>query len=231
MTRRMRRNGYCLVAALSIAAVVILPVVAPAAARAAGSGPCMKSSLMTLYGGCDRPAERSPRTERVSVSNIRRGSAFGFARRGGTSLGNVQLHQYASYGRTGAPAVFIELESKPVAGGKPVRMVMRCMDDETNLLFQFPGRRMSDVREKSELFYSLDGSVQKIVELSLATGGDGSVMGIWHGYRAIGFLTSLKEAQLLEMEAWDRENRHFRFGFDISSLGRVLQPLRRACGW
>jgi hypothetical protein len=214
-----------------VLAAAMLVIAGASSTHAAAAKICVKSELMHLFGGCEKPDADESAKNTAAVLRARPVPHHGFASRLGDRIGNVRLHHYASYGRSGGPAVFLQLESQPADPEKPVRLMMRCLDDETNILFEFPGRSMSDVREKSELFYSVDGSEPKIVELSLATGDGSSVMGMWHGYRAIGFARTLLGKSTLEMQAWDTENRQFSFSFDISSLEEALRPLRTACRW
>ena len=209
-----------LVLAMVLAGMVVVP---PVLAGQSEARPCLRANLLNLYGHC--AAEPAP----AQTGRARAGITAARVARDG---GRWRTHRLPASRLGARDGVVLELAAAPVRGsyGKPLaRLLIRCRDNATNVMIAFDGRVMSDRREKSELFYRLDGGEERIVELSLSE--DPSVMGIWHGFRAVPFVKTLAGGSQLRMTAWDRDGARLDLDFAVAGLDRALGPVRARCGW
>ncbi len=111
----------------------------------------------------------------------------------------------------------------------PAKMLIRCLNNETTVLFKFPGYEMSDFREFSEVIYYTGGETEDILELSLAS--DKSILGVWQGFRAIPFVRKLFAKQKLQILATAKNGTDLEADFNISGLEKSVSKLRKTCEW
>ena len=107
--------------------------------------------------------------------------------------------------------------------------LIRCLNNTTAVLFEFPGYEMSDVREYSEIVYHTGGESDDILELSIA--GNKSVLGLWRGFRAIPFVRKLFDKQSLAILATAKNGTDLEASFDISGIETSITKLRNTCEW
>jgi|GEM_PF-6856108 len=112
---------------------------------------------------------------------------------------------------------------------RPAKMLIRCLDNKTAVLFEFPGYEMSDYREFSEVVYHTGGKTDEILELSLAS--DKSVLGVWQGFRAIPFVRKLFEKQKLQILATAKNGTDLEANFNITGIEETISGLRNTCEW
>ncbi|MCP4073316.1 MAG: hypothetical protein GY742_16500 [Hyphomicrobiales bacterium] len=112
---------------------------------------------------------------------------------------------------------------------RPAKMLIRCLNNTTAVLFEFPGYEMSDVREHSEIVYHTGGESDEILELSIA--GNKSVLGVWQGFRAIPFVRKLFDKQSLNILATAKNGIDLEASFDISGIESSITKLRNTCEW
>lgn len=150
----------------------------------------------------------------------------------GSDRGQWRVHRVAASKPGEASAIVLELASERANGSfakSPAKLIIRCRGQATNLMIAFDRRTMSDRKEKSEIIYRLDGGAEELVELSLSQ--DASVMGMWHGFRAVPFVKKLAGSTELDMSAWDGAGERIDLAFDLTGLEHALAPVRRACRW
>ena len=111
----------------------------------------------------------------------------------------------------------------------PAKMLIRCLNNKTTVLFEFPGYEMSDFREFSEIVYHTGGKTDDILELALAD--DKSVLGVWQGFRAIPFVRKLFEKQKLQILATAKNGASLEANFNISGIEKSISRLRKTCEW
>ena len=132
------------------------------------------------------------------------------------------------------PTIYVATKSK---NGKlsrdgpdiPAKMLIRCMNNTTAVLFEFPGYEMSDVREFSEIVYHTGGESDDILELSMAA--DKSILGVWKGFRSIPFVRKLFNKQNLNILATAKNGVDITAEFDISGIENSITKLRNSCEW
>lgn len=112
---------------------------------------------------------------------------------------------------------------------QPAKMLIRCRNNTTAILFKFPGYEMSDFREFSEIVYHTGGETDDILELSL--NGDKSVLGVWRGFRAIPFVRKLFDKQKLQVLATAKNGTGLEANFNISGIEKKISKLRETCEW
>ncbi len=112
---------------------------------------------------------------------------------------------------------------------RPAKMLIRCLNNTTAVLFEFPGYEMSDVREHSEIVYHTGGASDDILELSIA--GNKSVLGVWRGFRAIPFVRKLFDKQSLNILATAKNGIDLEASFDITGIESSIIKLRNTCEW
>lgn len=207
------RPGLAWLAALLGFLAVLLGSIAEVSAQ-----PCLKSNLLDLYGACSKTKDRQARPPAQPAA---------IGSRLVRPAGKWRIHHVLLPRGGGEQAVVLELAA--AGSGPEPRLVLRCMNAETNVMLQFPGRTMSDVREKSEILYRLDDGTESILELSLAP--DPSVMGVWQGFRAVPFITRLMDAAELSLTAWDSNGARIDVVFETDGLRQAVVPLREGCGW
>lgn len=132
------------------------------------------------------------------------------------------------------PTIFLATESvnnklSDNGPARPAKMLIRCLNNTTAVLFEFPGYEMSDVREYSEIVYHTGGESDDILELSIA--GNKSVLGLWRGFRAIPFVRKLFDKQSLEIMATAKNGTDLEASFNISGIETSITKLRDTCEW
>ncbi len=111
----------------------------------------------------------------------------------------------------------------------PAKMLIRCLNNRTAVLFEFPGYEMSDFREFSEVVYHTGGETEDILELSLAS--NKSILGVWQGFRAIPLVRKLFAKQKLQILATAKNGTGLEANFNISGLEKSVGRLRKTCEW
>ena len=111
----------------------------------------------------------------------------------------------------------------------PAKLSIRCLNNTTAVLFEFPGYEMSDIREFSEVVFHTGGETDDILELSLAD--DKSVLGVWQGFRAIPFVRKLFTKQELQILATAKNGTGLEANFNISGIEKMISKLRKTCEW
>ena len=112
--------------------------------------------------------------------------------------------------------------------GKAV-MTVRCIENNTSVIFEFPGYEMSDHKKYSEIIYNTGSDTNSILELSLAE--KTSIMGVWRGFRAVPFVRKLIGKQNLDIIATAKNGRDLSASFDISNLSSKISNVRKFCQW
>ena len=118
--------------------------------------------------------------------------------------------------------------SKDGREGKAV-MTIRCIKNNTSVLFEFPGYEMSDHKKYSEILYNTGNDTNYILELSLAE--NTSIMGVWRGFRAVPFVRKLIGKQNLDIIATAKNGADLSANFDISNLSSEISNVRKSCQW
>ncbi len=132
------------------------------------------------------------------------------------------------------PTIFLATESinnklSDTGPARPAKMLIRCLNNTTAVLFEFPGYEMSDDREYSEIEYHTSGESDDILELSIA--GNKSVLGVWRGFRAIPFVRKLFDKQSLDILATAKNGTDLEASFNITGIETSITKLRNTCEW
>lgn len=114
--------------------------------------------------------------------------------------------------------------------GEKIRMVARCVDNTTSLIFQ-TGCHMtsSNYSDYGHIQYRLDDAPAQTVRASEST--NNRALGLWNGGRSIPVLKQMigKERIIVRMTPYG-ENP-FTATFDISGFEEAAASLRQECGW
>lgn len=116
----------------------------------------------------------------------------------------------------------------------PANMLIRCRNDNTAVIFEFPGEAMSGHRELSEFHLTINGASEGVIELGGAAGDaplGKRVLGLWRGYRAIPFIKQIATAREFVLKGRNAAREPVAARFDIAGLAAHLPTLRRACHW
>lgn len=131
--------------------------------------------------------------------------------------------------------VYIHVESNEVINcgwnsGARIRMVARCMENTTALIFQ-TGCHMTSSRYNSygDIQYRIDSEPARTVSGDEST--NNRALGLWNGGASIPVIEQMfGKSQLIAKMTPFSENP-FTATFDITGIEEAITPLREACGW
>lgn len=106
---------------------------------------------------------------------------------------------------------------------------IRCIDNKTSVLFEFPSIKMSNSKASTEILYSTDNGAEQLLSLSLSKAD--SILGLWKGKQAVPFTNKVLEKKSLKISIWNAERTEFSYTFDVENLSHAIRNLRNACNW
>lgn len=132
----------------------------------------------------------------------------------------------------GSPTVYMSLMSdEPVLNeyGTPMRVSLhiRCRERVTNLFVA--GDWFLGTARPISMMLRLDQD--KPMQQSWEPSSNGKAAGLWAGSTAVPFIKSLlgKETLLVRLAPYNEAPKEM--AFTVSGLAKVIEPLRKACGW
>ena len=140
----------------------------------------------------------------------------------------------APFGDKNQAAISIFSDLNDNSGGlldlkKTATFHVKCVQNNTSVLFEFAGRQMSDADEKSKMLYSVDGGAERILEMSLSK--DHSIMGVWRGFRAVPFVRQLLDAKQLPTKISTATGEQLSNDFDIVDFKEAIREVQQTCNW
>lgn len=117
----------------------------------------------------------------------------------------------------------------PIQSPKLAALHIRCIDDTTSVMFEFPTTKLADNKASTEILYSIDNGPDYLLGLTLSQGDN--ILGLWVGKRAVPFTSKILGKSSLHINVWDKESTEHTFTFDVSNLGEAIHNLRSACNW
>ena len=132
-------------------------------------------------------------------------------------------------------SVFATLPSKTMIDGRyggapaPAKIVMRCMEHSTNVLFMVNDHFLADVQGYGRVEYRIDD--KKAAHVNAEESTDNMALGLWSGKRAIPFIKSLFGGERLTVRITPYNESPYTMEFDIRNTEAAAQDLRAACGW
>lgn len=122
-------------------------------------------------------------------------------------------------------------ETARLESGDPqiVEMIIRCRNNQTNLILTFPGQEMSDKGPLSEGYFTLDSGQPQIVEFGLSKVPE--TIGIWQGFRAVPVLRQMLDAKKMDVTIWNAAGQEINVNFDLGGLPDAVMGVRESCQW
>lgn len=108
-------------------------------------------------------------------------------------------------------------------------MHIRCIDNTTSLMFEFPSTKLASGTASTEILYSIDKGPDNLLATTLSKSDN--ILGLWSGKRAVPFASKILGKNSLHINVWDTNKVEHAFTYDISNLGHAIHNLRSACNW
>lgn len=118
---------------------------------------------------------------------------------------------------------------KPLPSPSLAALHIRCINNKTSVLFEFPSIQISNNKASTEILYSIDNGPDQLLGLSFSK--NEAILGLWNGRQAVPFTNKILEKTSLNINVWNSERREFTYTFNIENLGRAIYNLRSACNW
>lgn len=167
----------------------------------------------------DKEAGRTPKQKRIPSS---------------PSSGNWQVSTETS-AMTDRTNVYAHVDSdEPVNcgwnRGAKIRLIARCMDNTTSLVFQ-TGCHMtsSEYTDYGDIQYRLDDDNARTVSTQEST--NNRALGLWNGARSIPFIKQMFGKSKLVVRMTPYGENPFTASFNITGLENAVTRLRASCGW
>lgn len=106
---------------------------------------------------------------------------------------------------------------------------LRCIQNTTSVMFEFPTTKLANAKASTEILYSIDNGPDRLLGLSRSKGDN--ILGLWTGKKAVPFTTKLLGKSSLRINVWDAGRIEYAFEFDVTNLGNAIYNLRNACNW
>ena len=132
-------------------------------------------------------------------------------------------------------SVFVSVDSQePIQGrfsrGKaPARLVMRCVENTTSLLFNFNDNHMTSHQQYGEVTLRIDDGRAFTRRMNEST--NNRTLGLWSGGQSIPVIRDMFGADLLTVRATPFSESPITVQFPISGIEDAVAPLREACNW
>jgi len=133
-----------------------------------------------------------------------------------------------------SPTVSLKTYSNELISGRFGRddkatLVLRCMENTTNLYFTFAKNFMASIGSYGSVTYRIDDASAKTVSMKEST--DNEALGLWSGGRAIPVIKKMFGHDSLTIRVTPYNKSSITMTFNISDLKQDIQPLREACHW
>lgn len=119
--------------------------------------------------------------------------------------------------------------SLPIQNASLAALHIRCIENTTSVMFEFPNTRLANAKASTEILYSIDNGPDRLLGLSRSKGEN--ILGLWSGKKAVPFTSKILGKTSLRINVWDKESVEYKFAFDIKNLGEAIHNLRNACNW
>lgn len=114
--------------------------------------------------------------------------------------------------------------------GEKIRLVARCMDNTTSLIFQ-TGCHMtsSQYNDYGHIQYRIDSEPARTLKAQEST--NNRSLGLWSGGTSIPVIKQMFGKTQLITKMTPYSENPFTATFDISGMEEAIAPLRQSCGW
>lgn len=121
------------------------------------------------------------------------------------------------------------LASKTLSNPKLSALHIRCINNTTSVMFEFPSTKLKNATSSTEILYSIDNGPDNLLGLTLSQGDN--ILGLWSGKQAVPFTSKILGKNSLRINVWDAKKVEHTFTYDVSNLGHAIHNLRNACNW
>lgn len=133
-----------------------------------------------------------------------------------------------------SPTVVLKNYSNEIISGRFGRddkatLVLRCMENTTNLYFTFAKNFMADIGSYGNVTYRLDDEPARTINMGESS--DNEALGLWSGGRSIPVIKQMFGHDELTVRATPYNESSITMTFNVSDLQEDIKPLREACHW
>lgn len=108
-------------------------------------------------------------------------------------------------------------------------LLLRCMENKTNVLISFNDHFMADIQGYGNVTYRIDD--RKAATKGFEESTDNKWLGLWSGGSAIPFIKGMFGGEKMVVRATPFNESPVEVTFRIGELESKITPLREACGW
>lgn len=133
-----------------------------------------------------------------------------------------------------SPAVLLRSQSEEIVSGRfgspgPATLMLRCLENTTNLLVKVNDHFLADIQGYGNVRYRIDDRQAAILRMREST--DNEALGLWTGGQAIPVIRRMFGHDQVTMQITPFNQSPVTVTFPITGLQEAIVPLRKACHW
>lgn len=133
-----------------------------------------------------------------------------------------------------SPAVLLTSESEEMVSGRfgragPATLMLRCLENTTNLLVKVNDHFLADIQSYGNVRYRIDD--RQAATLRMRESTDNEALGLWSGGQAIPVIRRMFGHDQVTMQITPFNQSSVTVTFPITGLQESIAPLRQACHW
>lgn len=133
-----------------------------------------------------------------------------------------------------SPAVLLRSQSEEIVSGRfgspgPATLMLRCLENTTNLLVKVNDHFLADIQGYGNVRYRIDDRQADTLRMREST--DNEALGLWSGGQAIPVIRRMFGHDQVTMQITPFNQSPVTVTFPITGLQEAIAPLRKACHW